>query len=221
MRKKERFCADVRIPPVDECLVLMDLHGMMPNIRRHSLMVARLAAILGRALNKGGTDLKISLIVAGALLHDIAKTRSLREGGNHVEMGRQMVIKMGYPEVARIVGSHVDAGPEIADTIDEATVVNYADKRVQHDKVVPLEERFKDLLTRYGVSPDKRGRLQEMVRNVERLEERIFSRIPLSPDCVEFMIETSSSISSPDDPILEGSRGEGFGKDSDESAPQK
>lgn len=162
---------------------------MMPNIRRHSLMVARVAVIMAEALNKKESHLNIALIVAGALLHDIAKTRSLCEGGNHVEMGRKIILEMGYPEVAWIVGRHVDSGPEIANTIDEAAVVNYSDKRVQHDKVVPLEERLKDLVARYGKTPERSARLQEMTRNIRRLEREIFSRISLSPEDLECMVQ--------------------------------
>lgn len=204
MKVKNTSSSAVGIPSVDECLHIMEHHSMMPHIRRHSFIVARVAAIVGEALNRKGSSLNIPLIVAGALLHDIAKTRSLREGGNHVEMGRRMVLEMGYTEVAWIVGSHVDSGPEIANSIDEATVVNYADKRVQHDRVVPLKERLKDLVGRYGKSPEKSARLQEMARNIERLEKQIFSRISLSPDDLEFMIEGSPHISLSEDPILRG-----------------
>jgi uncharacterized protein len=143
-------CSKCDVPSVNECLGIMDKYQMMPNIRRHSLMVARVAFILGEALNRRSSDLNMKLILAGALLHDIAKTRSLREGGNHVELGEKMVLEMGYPEVACIVAQHVGEGSEIADTIDEAAVVNYADKRVQHDRIVPLRDRFEDLVARYG-----------------------------------------------------------------------
>ncbi len=166
----------------------MDRCGMMSNIRRHSLIVARIAAAVGRALNRKGSNLDIHLIVAGALLHDIAKTRSLREGGDHVEMGRRLVSELGYPAVAWIVGGHVDSGPEIASLINEATLVNYADKRVQHDKVVSLQRRFEDLEARYGGSPRKKSRIREMAKNMEKLENRIFSQLALSPDGLGLMV---------------------------------
>jgi hypothetical protein len=152
-------------------------------------MVARVAVILGKALNRRERHLSIPLIIAGALLHDIAKTRSLLEGGDHVEMGKKMVLELGYPEVAWIVGTHVDSGLEIVDTINESAVVNYSDKRVRHDRVVSLKERLKDLVVRYGGTPETRSRLRDMTRNVERLEEEIFSQIPLSPRDVESMIQ--------------------------------
>ncbi len=211
MSVKKRSSA-LKIPPIVECLHLMDRYGMRPHIRRHSLMVARLAAIVGRALNQGGGHLRIPLIIAGALLHDIAKTRSLHEGGNHVEMGRRMVMEMGYPEVAWVVGGHVDSGPEIADAIDEATVVNYADKRIQHDKVVPLKERFEDIIARYGKGPEKSARLQKLSKNMEKLEKEIFSRISLSPEDLESLMENPSSTFLPEDAALKGDTGEASGK---------
>ena len=186
--------ASARVPPVEECLQIMDVHGMMPNIRRHSLMVARVAAVMGEALNRNGSRLDIGLIVAGALLHDIAKGAALREGGNHVEMGRRIVAEMGYPEVAWVVGGHVDAGPELSKSIDEATVVNYADKRVQHDRVVPLKERMTDLERRYGKTRKKRVLLREMARNIERLESHLFSRIRRSPEELERMIRSAPRL---------------------------
>ena len=180
--------ASVHVPPVEKCLQIMDVHGMIPNIRRHSLMVARVAAVMGEALNRKGSRLDIGLIVAGALLHDIAKGATLREGGNHVEMGRRIVAEMGYPEVARVVGGHVDVGPELSNSIDEATVVNYADKRVQHDRLVPLKERMRDLERRYGKTRKRRVLLREMARNIERLENHLFSQIRRSPEELERMI---------------------------------
>jgi uncharacterized protein len=193
----------IRVPPVEECLHVMDRYGMMPNIRHHSLMVARIAVAVGRALNRQGSNLEIPLIVAGALLHDIAKTRSLREGSDHVEMGRRLVLELGYPAVARIVGGHVDSGPEIASAIDEATLVNYADKRVQHDKVVSLQKRFEDLEARYGGSPRKRSRIREMAKNMEKLENRIFSRLALSPEGLGLMVGDVPTDVLSEDLILE------------------
>lgn len=207
-KKKHRFSSGVRIPPVDECLQLMEHHEMMPHIRRHSLTVARLAAIMGMVLNDRGARLSIPLIIAGSLLHDIAKTRSLREGGNHVEMGRRMVLEMGYPEVAWIVGSHVDPGPRVAEVVNEATLVNYADKRVLHDRVVPLKERLEDLMARYGKTAENRARIEEMAKNIERLENTIFSRMSLSPDDLESIAGSYSLDSLFEDRIREGEEDE-------------
>jgi putative nucleotidyltransferase with HDIG domain len=170
----------------------MDQTRMKPNIRRHSLLVAKVALIVGQALNGEGSRLSIPLILAGALLHDIAKTRCLERGGNHVDAGREMVLELGYPEVAWIVGSHVGSGSGPGDTIDEAAVVSYSDKRVQHDRVVRLEERLLDLVARYGDTPGKRVRLQKVAKNARDQERVMFSRIPFEPEDVESMIDDAS-----------------------------
>jgi len=194
MEAEKRPWTTRRVPSVNECLEIMDKHHMLPNIRRHSVMVARVAFVVGEALNRGGSDLNMRLILAGALLHDIAKTRSLREGGNHVELGEKMVLELGYPEVASIVAQHVGGGSEIADTIDEAAVVNYADKRVQHDRLVPLKDRFEDLVARYGKTGERRSRLRKMGGNAQCLEGAICSRISMTPDELEKIIETAHDV---------------------------
>ena len=194
MEAERRPWTTFRVPSVNECLEIMDKHHMMPNIRRHSLMVARVAFVLGEALNQNGGDLNMRLILAGALLHDIAKTRSLREGGNHVELGEKMVLEMGYPEVASIVVRHVETAPEVVRMIDEAMVVNYADKRVQHDRIVLLRDRFEDLVVRYGKTGERRSRLRKMGRNAQRLEAAICSRISVSPDELENIIEKAHRV---------------------------
>ena len=61
------------------CLQMMDNYDMLPNIKDHSILVANLAIIIGRQLNKNGSELDLDLIVAAALLHDITKTKRDRK----------------------------------------------------------------------------------------------------------------------------------------------
>lgn len=76
------------------------------------------------------------LIRKAALVHDITRTRK-----NHPETGADFLVKEGYPEIAQLVRYHHDVtiqeGPLAAEEI-----LFYADKRVQEDQVVSLEERF-------------------------------------------------------------------------------
>jgi hypothetical protein len=111
-------------------------------------------------------------------------------------MGRQMLLEMGYPEVARIVGAHVDLDPDLPDSVNEATVVNYADKRAQHDRVVSLEERFRDLMVRYGKTPERQTRIHEMARKMKRLEKQIFSSLSFSPEDLESLSQGEFLLSS-------------------------
>jgi hypothetical protein len=82
-----------------------------------------------------------------------------------------------------VVRGHVrlTAGTELS-PIREVHIINYADKRVRHDTVVPLEDRFVDLVERYGHTPERRARLEKMKQTAQQLERNIFSRIDETPE---------------------------------------
>jgi uncharacterized protein len=136
----------------------MEEHAMLPNIRRHSFVVARVAEKILTELSSrtGGNTLPDkNLITAGALLHDIAKTKCLQGGCDHAEVGSAICRQKGHPQIAEIVAEHVRLhtfSPErYQHGIFEAKeLIFYADKRVVHDQVVSLEERLDYILARYG-----------------------------------------------------------------------
>ena len=173
----------IQLPSRDECLSLMEAHGMLSHIREHSFRVTEVAVFLGEALTAAGFPLRLPLIEAGALLHDLGKTPCLGQGRNHAEWGAAVLAEMGYPEVARIVKEHVylAADPASPQPPGETEVVNYADKRVLHTRVVTLRERFADLLERYGGTPEAKARLAALELKVQALEDKIFAPLDLSP----------------------------------------
>ncbi|MBW1952823.1 MAG: HD domain-containing protein [Deltaproteobacteria bacterium] len=158
-------------------------HQMLPNIREHSLRVREAALMVGEALVEAGCQLHLSLLEAGALLHDIAKTTCLRNGGDHAQLGAEWLQDYGYPEVAEIIRGHVYLPTRVRESprICEAEVVNYADKRVMHTQVVPLEVRFADLRNRYGRNDQARQRITELERRTRRLEDKLFAPLSLNP----------------------------------------
>lgn len=161
----------------------MASHGMLPNIREHSLRVTQVAVFLGEALVAAGLPLHLPLIEAGALLHDLGKTPCLKNGQKHAEWGAAVLHDLGYPEVAQIVKAHVylDRDPGDLRPPREAEVVNYADKRVLHTRVVTLSERFTDILARYGRTPEAQARLKALEVKTQALEDRIFDSLELNP----------------------------------------
>jgi len=173
----------LEIPTPSDCLALMAAHGMLPNIRKHSLLVREVALHLGTSLREAGFALHLDLIEAGALLHDLGKTACLGTSVNHAEWGAKALMAAGYPEVAQVVREHVflqSAGKDPR-PIREAEVVNYADKRVLHTQVVTLAARFADLRVRYGKSSEARSRLAGLEQAAQRLEVRLFARLSLIP----------------------------------------
>ena len=47
----------ILLPSHNQCLDLMEAHGMLPNIREHSFRVMQVADFLGEALAEAGFDL--------------------------------------------------------------------------------------------------------------------------------------------------------------------
>ena len=84
------------------------------------------------------------MLETGALLHDLGKTPCLGTSENHAWWGAAVLSGLGYPEVAQIVKEHVRLEPSPADArpLREAEVVNYADKRVLHTRVVTIRNAF-------------------------------------------------------------------------------
>jgi uncharacterized protein len=161
----------------------MDTHGMLPNIREHSFRVMEVAGFLGEALAEVGFDLHLPLVTVGALLHDLGKTPCLGTLHNHAELGAGILEELGYPHVAQVVREHVHLLHDISDPrpLREAELVNYADKRVLHETVVTLEERFADLKVRYGRTPEALARIQATAVRARALEDRLFAPLRLTP----------------------------------------
>ncbi|MDI6853609.1 MAG: HD domain-containing protein [Deltaproteobacteria bacterium] len=168
------------LPTREQCFLLMARYGMLPNIREHSLLVTEVALRLGRGLIEAGLPLRLTLIEAGALLHDLGKTPCLGTAANHAEWGAQALAGEGYPEVAQVVREHVRLDDSMTDgrPLREAEVVNYADKRVLHTQVVTLAARFADLKERYGRTPEALARITENELKSRQLEQKIFSFLP-------------------------------------------
>ena len=170
------------ISTTDECHALIRQTAMLPNIVEHSLKVSRVAVFLADELKAGGIILDRKLIEFAALLHDITKTRSLTTGENHAATGAEFIAALGDRRVAEIVAQHVviekDLDPGRPTEVD---VVNYADKRVLHDRVVPLTERREYIMTRYGRDAVARERIALNWHRVEATERKLFRFLTFSP----------------------------------------
>jgi putative nucleotidyltransferase with HDIG domain len=175
------------IPSRQECLALMEQESMLSQIKDHSLQVCRVALCLGENLLAHFPKLDLRLIEAGALLHDIAKTECLKTKGNHVEVGVDMVRTWGFNTVAQIVAQHVSfESPDYYNgSIDEVVLVHYADKRVLHEKIVDLKERFSYLIKTYGRSEDIVKRIEALYKATLNLEEKIFEHLPFPPQALK------------------------------------
>ncbi len=163
-------------PSIATCLQMMEEYAMLPNIREHSFVVGRVSEAVYNKLATSGKspDLPpLDLVVAGALLHDIAKTKCLAEGCDHAKVGAEICLQHGFTLVAEIVREHVllkifeeeryQKGVFLAKEL-----IFYCDKRVMHDAIVTLSERLDYILERYGNNDPAR---YEIIRlNFERCQ---------------------------------------------------
>lgn len=178
------------IPTPEECLQILKSHQVPEHIIRHSQIVYQIALYLGRELNQNGAELKLPLIAAGALLHDIAKIGE----DDHSRAGAEILIRLGYPEIAEIVRQHVILDQSEIEKISEPAVVYYADKRVKHTTIVSLAERFDDLRLRYGKTPEALAWLNRLQETTAGIEKRIFRKIGKDPQSISFLIQDQPAL---------------------------
>lgn len=163
----------MKVPDLDTCLRLLSRYDVPDNIRMHCGRVAQVALALASCLNTRGAAINVRLVVSSALLHDIMKWQSISRGGDHAVMGYELLAGLGYPEVADLVRQHVYLDDPKAASIGEAQILNYADKRVLHSRVVSLDERMDDLLVRYGKTREIRARIRQGFKVAREIENRI------------------------------------------------
>ena len=187
------------IPSVNQCLKLHDQFEMLDNIRAHSSVVARVAESLVDGLQRAGKSSAPlpdrEEAVVGALLHDIAKTLCIKTGCRHAEIGREICLELGYPEMGEIVAEHVVLKNFRADLyamgiFGAKEIVFYADKRVCHDQVVSLDDRLEYILGRYGDhNPAKEYLIRQNFKQTIDFETYLFGYLDFKPE------EISSYIS--------------------------
>jgi len=169
------------IPRREDCNALWERYAMLDHIRAHSEQVATMAYALALRAKALGLDIHPEAVLAAGLLHDLAKTYTIRHGGSHAQLGAAWVMReTGNGPIARAVLAHVYwPWAEDADNDDYfmPLAITYADKRVMHDRCVPLEERFEDLLMRYGVNDYTRSRIQGSFQQGKRIEETLSRRL--------------------------------------------
>jgi uncharacterized protein (TIGR00295 family) len=176
------------IPDERQALSLHERYGSSERIVKHCQTVARVSLILSDALAARGKAVDGRATLAGALLHDIGRTRT--QGIEHGYVGASLLEREGVDGVVvEIVRRHVGAGisreeaaslgfPEgdyIPRTLEQK-VMCFSDKMVSSDIVRPFEEEVKRF-QRKGHDVDRLRELKEEIEQAlgEDPEPLIFS----------------------------------------------
>ena len=155
------------IPTKSQCLKILKDNNVPDNIIAHSKAVCDFAMNIVDFLEKRGYNINRDLVASGALLHDIKKL----SGTEHVTEGYEFVKSLGFPEVALIIKKHGLVNLANEDFIPkswEEKIVFYADKRIKHDKIVSVDERFNYIKKRY-----KREDVEEELEFTKRIEKEL------------------------------------------------
>jgi putative nucleotidyltransferase with HDIG domain len=179
------------VPSVRECFELMERYSMLHNIRAHSIMVQKIATLLALRLREAGENLHIEVVTAGALMHDIGKSLCLHSKEDHAAKGVEICLENHLEEIAGVVGEHIRLKEfEKTAPISEREVVYYADKRVNHDSIVSLNERLEYLLIQYGRNQEWIcERIRDNFRQCREVERKLFRRLPFVPEALNCLID--------------------------------
>jgi uncharacterized protein len=147
------------LPTREQAIELLRKNNCSPQVISHCQAVAEISLDIAKELEKKGLKLDLKLIEAGALLHDIGRSKT--NAVDHGVIGAQIAQSEGLPPaVVDIIRTHVGGGftaKEVAEfgwpkdvytplTLEEK-VVSYADKLVDNSKRgrVPVEVEIKRL----------------------------------------------------------------------------
>jgi len=167
------------LPDVLDNLILPDLptaffwvleQGASANMLVHVQLVAALCYQLALWLSLQGEKVNPILAHRGGLLHDLAKIHSSRKKNtnalynepDHGELAAQLLEKKNQPSLAEIARRHILftlLEEERHPRTWEEKLVYFADKLVEANQIVQLEDRLLALQKRYSLNP---GRLNQL-----------------------------------------------------------
>jgi HD superfamily phosphohydrolase YqeK len=202
---------DCKTPTVEQCYELLKQCHTPKHIIRHCEVCADFAVELAKKIAANGVNVNIDLVHRACLLHDIMRVCDFHEPLDEIfdepisekdlkkwqQLGRQCkglrhedaayeFFKNEYPALALAIKRH--AYKSLLDeklnpqTIEEK-IVYYADKRVMHDKVVPLLQRLEEGHRRNIPAHCKRDVNTDYVDSlICKLEQELFAAAKISGD---------------------------------------
>jgi uncharacterized protein len=172
------------LPNREQAVKLLKDNNCPPQVISHCLAVADFALETARNLQRRGLKVDLALVEAGAVLHDIGRSKT--HSVDHAPAGAQIAQTLNLPQqVIDIIKRHVGAGitPDEAERLGwpkdnyvpqtlEEKIVCYADKRIDHNQAVPIEAEIERL---------QEAGLAEAAERVRRLHVEITSLLGETP----------------------------------------
>ncbi len=161
------------LPSREQAIELLHKYNCPPKIINHCEVVAKLALEIAGKLEKKGIKVDLKLVEAGALLHDIGRTKS--HAVDHGVVGAKIAESEGLPEaVAKIIRKHVGGGitaqeaekfgwpKDVYEPVTlEEKIVSYADKLIDNSKRVPIDLEIERLQVEHKDAAERVRKLHE------------------------------------------------------------
>jgi molybdenum cofactor cytidylyltransferase len=168
------------IPTERECKVLLDIAGTPDIIRRHCRKVAGVAVAIAEALTLAGKGVDIEAVRTASILHDIAKGQQ-----KHDITGGQILRNSGFKKIGDIVAVHHNLSGDAVITL-EAKIVYLADKFVQGEELVSVEERYNLAQEKHGMIPEAAKKMHQRKNQALTVKKELETMLGYSLDSVIF-----------------------------------
>lgn len=186
--------------------------GTPLHVRTHIKQVTNVATQLANAFIKKNEIINLNLLYSAVMMHDIArvcdfhelnkdnfieeitdekweKWKDLRKkcaGIHHANVARDFFKKLNYLKTAELIYAHksrvIAEESGLLNTL-EKKIIYYSDKRVKHDEIVSLKERFRDGWERYGEYDNTQTRklFEDVEKRTFELEKELFEGLDIEP----------------------------------------
>jgi len=170
-----------KIPSSREALEILKASGCSPKVIRHCKAVSDLAVQIAWKCKENGVDVDVNLVRIGALLHDIGRSKT--HSVHHPIIGAEIARSFNLPEpIVRIIKRHLGGGltaeeaselgwpreDYLPETIEEK-IVTVADKLIEGEKIVPIQETIKKLSRRLGADHPSIKRIMNLHKEIMSL----------------------------------------------------
>ncbi|MGD2142792.1 MAG: TIGR00295 family protein [Candidatus Bathyarchaeota archaeon] len=171
----------MRLPGREEALAILREAGCSEGVINHCLNVNGIAIRIAEGLQGKGLKIDLALVQAGALLHDLGRSRT--HGIEHGVVGGEIAKELGLPnKLVRIIERHIGGGIPAEETLAlglpekdyvpeslEEKVVSYADKLIEGDREVEFEVTLGKFMEELGEDHPGLDRMRALHEEISEL----------------------------------------------------
>lgn len=184
------------------------------HIVRHSEKVCSVVKFLCEKYMEKGFNIDLENLISASLLHDLFRIADISEesyqklrseavkydqvtwdsirqrykGKSHAEAAYEFLMRKGEEKLALIIKKHyfhAIVDPKDKPATLEEKILSYADKRVMHDKIVSLKERFEEGSKRHNPNNENIEEAEKIHNAYFALEKELLDPIGLKPEDIK------------------------------------